>query len=205
MIIIDEKRGPIRVVFEAYGGALALFSPPQANKAKKIALERGGKYWIAVWMMRRFSKYAYFLGHRNGRRWNNRKRRQLGTEPIPFYGLTPPGGGPAAPGYSQINGAKMKDAVRGAKVKAIGIAGRERLDILVPYGHPIRTEDSNAFKRLPQREVNLIAKEIGDELGRIISAAQVAPQKKHAQPRDVGGPKLKLSGRYAPTSRRKVG
>lgn len=206
MIIIDEKRGPIRVVLEAYGGALALFSKPQANKARKIALTRGGDYWVAVWMMRRFSKYAYFLGHRSGRRWNNRKRRQLGTEPIPFYGLTPPGGGPPAPGYTQINGAKMKDAVRGAKVKAVGIEGREHVDILVPYGHPIRTEDSKAFKMLPQREINLIAKEIGDELGRIItSAGPVRATKSKATPRAIGGPSLKLGGRYSARKPRKVG
>jgi hypothetical protein len=91
---------------------------------------------------------------------------------VPFYGLTPPGGGPPAPGYSQINGAKMKDAVRNAKVSAVGIAGREAITIRVPYGHPIRTEDSIAFKRLPLREITLIAKEVGIHLARTISAAR---------------------------------
>ncbi len=195
MIISSTQRGPIRVTLEAYGGALALFSPAQANRARKVAMTRGGNYWVAVWLMRRFSKYAYFLGYRASRKWSEKKQRQLGTEAIPYYGLTPPGGGPAAPGYTQVNGAKMKDAVRGATVSAVGISGRESVTIRIPYGHPIPTDKAKSFRTLPQREIRLVAEEIGAELARIISSATpIAPRKATAPA--IGGPTMRMGGRY---------
>ncbi len=195
MIISSAQRGPIRVTLEAYGGALALFSPAQANRARKIAMARGGNYWVAVWLMRRFSKYAYFLGYRASRKWSEKKQRQLGAEAIPYYGLTPPGGGPAAPGYSQVNGAKMKDAVRGATVSSVGISGRESVTIRIPYGHPIPTDKAKAFRMLPQREIQLVAEEIGAELGRIISSSTAVKPGKATAPA-VGGPTIRMGGRY---------
>lgn len=202
MSITPTGKAPIRAVLETERGRMSfIFEPRERRRIMEAAMGRGGKYWIAVWMMKRFTKYAYFLGHRNGRRWNNIKRKQLGTEPMPFYGLTPPGGGPAAPGYSQINGMKMKDAVRAATVKASGINGREYFLIKVPYGHPIRTEDSKAFRKLPQREVDLIAKEIGAELERYISGSKPAPVSavppripSQSVPRKVGGQRSRKVG-----------
>jgi hypothetical protein len=154
-------------------------------------------------MMRRFSNYAMILGHRNSGKWKNYKKRVLGVEAVPFIGLTPSGGGPAAPNWSQVNGAKMKDAVLGARVQSVGIGGRESITIRIPYGHPILPDASRAFRKIPQREIDGIAREVGAELALIIgSATPIAPKTRQRKPGAVPAPTARLSEKYAP---RKVG
>lgn len=185
MSLTPTSKPPIRAVLETERGRMAfIFEPRERNAIVKAAMERAGRYWIAVWMMRRFTKYAYMLGYRASGKWNLRKKRDTGAEATPFWGLTPHGGGPAAPGYSQHNGAKMADAVRGASVSSVGIAGRESLTIKIPYGHPIPSDKSAVFRKLPKHEVDAMAQEIADELDRMISGRKSVPK---PAPRKVGG------------------
>lgn len=194
MIVSSVQRGPIRTTFEVFGGALALFSRAERNRAKRLAGGRGGRYWLSVWMPRRFSGYAFLLGYRVSGRWLATKRRN-GAGAVPFVGLTPSGGGPVAPGYKQVNGAKMADAIAGSSVSTS--SDGERITIKVPYGHPIQTDKAEAFRRIPAHEVEAIAAEIGDELGRIISGATASHKRggavvyrlssEHAKPRRVRG------------------
>lgn len=194
MIIARKQNGPIRTTLEAYGGALALFSPAERNRAKRRAGERGGRFWLAVWMPKRFSGYAYFLGYRVSSKWAA-KKKSGGVGNTPYVGMTPPGGGPAAPGYKQNNGAKMADAVSGSTVTTP--ANGESINIKVPYGHPIQSDKAAAFRTLPASEVEAIANEMADELGRIISGAETYSRRggsigmrlsaKHAKPRKSRG------------------
>lgn len=195
MIVHRAQHGPMRVVLEAHGGALALFAPAHRSRVIKRALREGGSMWLHKWMPLRFTKYAYVIGYRVSGKWRNIKERYLAPI-LPFVGFTPTGGGKyGPPGWSGTNGAKMADAVRGARITAGGRDGAERIDIRIPYGHPVQSRTSAVFKTVTARELDdvaavfsrRLASEIsGARLGRVNGRPRLIPRSiKRATPRRV--------------------
>jgi hypothetical protein len=156
VIVQYGKHGPLRVVIEAHGGALAIFSPASRAKVIKRAFRESGMKWMHKWMPLRFTRYAYRLGYYVSNKWKARKLRDGGSD-SPYVGLTPTGGGPPVPNWNARNGAKMVDAVRGGRVTASGRGGNEVLNIMVPYGHPIQSEKAVKFRTIAPNEIEDMA------------------------------------------------
>jgi hypothetical protein len=173
VIIHQAKHGPMRVVVEAHGGALALFSPAHRAKVIKRGLRESGMMWLYKWMPLRFTKYAYKLGYYVSNKWKARKLREGGSD-MPYVGLTPSGGGPPVPSWNARNGAKMADAVRAGRVTASGKDGAERLNILVPYGHPIQSEKSVPFRTIPANEMEDMAAVLSRRIANEIAGSRLA-------------------------------
>lgn len=167
MIVSDRKHGPLRVVIEAHGGALALYSKQNRSKVIKRGMREAGMMWVHKWLFLRFTRYAYKLGYYVSNKWKARKVREGGSD-MPYVGLTPTGGGPPVPSWKTHNGAKMIDAVRGARVTAGGSDGNERINILVPYGHPIQTEKAKPFRTVAANEIedmaDVLSRRIANEI-----------------------------------------
>lgn len=173
MIVHQAKQGPLRVVIEAYGGALNLFSPPHRARVVKRALREIGNVWLYKWMPKRFTAFAYTLGYRVSNRWK-RIKLQFGGSAAPYTGLTPPGGGNMSGPWWQRNKEKMASAVERGRVTASGRDGAEVLNILVPYGHPIQTDKAKIFKTVHQVEIEDMAQVFARRLASEIGGARLA-------------------------------
>jgi hypothetical protein len=199
VIVSDTRKGPMRVVIEAHGGALALFVPAERAKVVKRGLREAGMMWLYKWMPRRFTAYAYFLGYRVSNKWKALKQGLTGSS-APFVGLTPSGGGQATGPWWQRNGAKMADAVRAGRVTASGKSEAESLTIKVPYGHPIQTDKSTVFRTIAPREMDEIAEVLGRRVANEISGGKTVMRQ--GEMRKIAKPKARTISAKQP---RKVG
>lgn len=192
MIVHQSKQGPFRVVIEAYGGALNLFSPAHRSKVIKRAFREAGNVWLFKWMPKRFTNYAFMLGYRVSNKWKAIKIRYGGAS-IPFIGLTPSGGGRKDGPWWQRSGEKMATAARNGRVTASGSSGQEVLKILVPYGHPIQTEKAKVFRTVHQIELEdmaqVFARRLASEIegARLVTRGNARVLLPKTNPRKTGG------------------
>lgn len=162
--VYQTQIGPVRARIVAAGGALALFDAKVRNNITRDGMLDGGRFWLQVFLPKRFSNYAYRFGYHVGKAWRQTKERQLGAA-VPFVGGTPPGGGPVMPHWSQKNGEKMiTAAINGASVRATATANRANLTFRIPYGHPVDAQASATFRTLPSWEVERIAQVTGQSI-----------------------------------------
>jgi hypothetical protein len=127
------------------------------NAVVKNALNAGGTFWIGTFMMMRFSDYARRLGYRATKRWEDRKRRILGSV-TPYVGIT--GSVPQRGSFS-----KMIDSVSGAKVVSANTKTRSaKLVVTVPFGHPVSAVHAQYFKRIPQWEMKRVVEVVGEAI-----------------------------------------
>lgn len=196
-IIFDEKKGPIRVVLEANGGALVLFRARERNLAVRTSLQSGGDFWLVNFLPMRFSKYAaQALGYRVSQKWEKAKMRWLG-EAIPFVGFTPVNGGNPPTWSEGNNTAKMRDvALSQARAEAIATSKTQRISLFIPFGHPVQSQTSVYFRIMPAWEVQAIAREVARTLASIIaSGVTVTSKKGKFAPRTLVGASTPMSAR----------
>lgn len=179
--IIDTKAGPIRTVIQANTMSLLTFAPAERNVIMRTALQAGGDFWIRVFLMKRLSAYAYRLSYRVSKKWRETKE-QWGGGNTPFVGLTPVGGGHPVPTWSQTNGQKMSEAIKGAyaKARAQGLT-KQVLEVRVPYGHAIPADKSAVFRTIPSWELQRVAEVVGKTLASILTTARLALRDKPGQ------------------------
>ncbi len=171
VVVSTQQVGPVRATIVAYGGALALFSAKERNDIVRGALLAGGQYWLGAFLPKRFSVYAFTLGYRVSEKWRRTKQWQLGAA-VPFVGGTPPGGGPRMPSWKGKNGEKMiTAALSGATASATATAGNSKIVWLIPFGHAVRPETSEAFRMIPTWEVERIAEHVSESLGAYFAGA----------------------------------
>jgi len=195
-IVLDEKRGPIRVVIEAQRGALVLFTAKDRNTAIRASLQSGGEYWRAGFLPMRFSSYAAnALGYRVSQKWEKAKQRYLG-EAIPFVGFGPSNGGNPPTWSRGDNTVAMRDvALAQSRVEATATASRQRILIFIPFGHPVQDQTSVYFRVMPTFEVEAIAREVARTLASIISSGVMSTAKGARAPRTLTGASTPVASR----------
>lgn len=130
-VLINRRRGPLRVVVETEGMALEVLSRAERNRSMREALANGGRVWPAVFLPLRFTDYARRLGYRKTKE--------------PFV----------------VTGQMRDTAIAGTRVQGIAQGSRLQIVIRVPYGHPLLARYSDVFRSLPPWEVQRIAIEVG--------------------------------------------
>jgi hypothetical protein len=173
VIISDQKTGPFRVVLEAQGGALALFSPQHRTTVMRRIMKRTGNHFLFKWIPARFSGYAYKLGYRVSNKWRRLKERML-TGVVPYVGMTPSGGGNPGGPWWQRNKAKMVDAVQKGRVSATGSGTDVAAVIRIPYGHPIQTDKAAIFRTIAPNEIEDMAGVFAQALASEIAGARAS-------------------------------
>jgi len=191
VIVQSVGRKSFRATLEVQGGALALFSPGRRSQIIKRAMREAGYMWLFKWVPMRFTPYAFRIGYRVSKKWANKKIRAIGKA-IPFIGATPTGGGKAFPGWSQVNGAKMCDAIKDARLTASGNNGREVINIKIPYGHAIQNNNSKVFRRVAPWEMDDMARVFERRMASEISGAKSVIRKGVA--RKIPRPNQRASG-----------
>jgi hypothetical protein len=192
MIVHSAKQGPLRVVIEAHGGALMLFSPKHRTVVMRRAMRQLGNHWLHKWVPMRLSNYAFMLGYRVSGKWRTIKARYL-TGVVPFIGMTPPGGGSADGPWWQRNKAKMADAITKGRVSVSGRDGNETAIIRIPYGHPIQTEKAKVFRTIAPNEMADLAVVLSKRIANEISGARTV--EREGQMRKIPKPSRKTADR----------
>ncbi|MBA3588517.1 hypothetical protein [Methylibium sp.] len=175
--IASTTAGPIRTVIQAKTMSLLSFLPAERNLILRTVMQAAGDFWIRTFLPKRFTPYARRLGYSVGRKWQTSKERQTAGPVLPFVGLTPAGGGPPAPGWSQRNGEKMiVAAMRGATAKGMSKGlNKQSVIIRIPFGHAVRAETSATFRFIPSWEMARLAEIISKTLADIIGSARLRP------------------------------
>ncbi len=193
--VYQIRQGPIQAAIHAEGAALALFKTKHANNLVRLSLTAGGRAWIEIFLPKRFSAYANSIGYRVSQKWREIKERATGSAAIPFLGLTPPGGGPVAPRWTQRNGAKMMPtAIRGARAAATATSANARVVITIPYGHAVQAETSAMFRNVPSWEVDRVAEIVGAHLQNLLDGLLPAVAVTAPKPRMPHAPAVRATG-----------
>jgi hypothetical protein len=172
-IVFEERKGPIRVTVDAQGAALRLFRPHERNQIIKASMIAGGRFWIAVFMMKRFTIYSYAcLGYTVTAKWRKLKERYMG-QAVPFVGFTPDNGGNPPTWHRGQNTEKMSVAAqRGARAEGSASAGGFAIRIYVPFGHIVQADLSAVFRTIPKHELGAIAGEVGRALTHFLAEGE---------------------------------
>ncbi len=213
--VAEGKKGTIGWTFECNQEALFLFSEEEQRKIVKTTYQAVGDFWIARWLPKRFSMYAYQLGYFISGKWRSVKTRLLGSA-IPYLGFTPQGGGSGNPPYKRRligppknppNGEKMIiAALTGARAAGFAaMKGRDaRVDIIIPIGHPVQPQTIATFTTVPATEMQTLAYEAERVLTSLINSGQVvATPKANGATRTIQGANIPI--RPIGTTPRRIG
>jgi hypothetical protein len=163
-----------------------IFKPAQRKRAYKSAMTFGAGYWIGVFMPLRFTKYAELkLGYRSSKKWDAKKQEALGFV-RPYYGMTGPGN---RRGYTKmINTVFSRARVQTSSSTTTG----QKLAVIIPYGHPLRSFQDKRFRFLPYWEIAAVAKKVATALDYMLqnptSVKGYKPPKPPRQTRQRGAP-----------------
>lgn len=215
--VAEGKKGTIGWHIDVNKEALAYFSPTEQRKIVKTTYQACGDLWIAAWLPKRFSMYAFTLGYFVTGKWRALKMRFLGAA-VPYVGFTPEGGGSgAAPRKTdrrrggtlqeQRNGEKMiTAALSGARAAGFSdMKGRDaRVDIYIPIGHAVQPNTIASFTNVPATEIQTLAYEAGRVMTSLLdSGMDVAKPKEGGPTRTLQGARLAI--RPIGTTPRRIG
>ena len=152
IILAQIREGPIRAAIQARGAALKLFSTRQANTIVRVAGEDGGAYFVRVFLPLRFDKYAERLGYRPSSDYRAKKLRE-GYGDIPWV----------------RTGAWRAAALAGARTAVTAKRMGCRIQIKVPYAHPVTPRTSAQFSSVLPEEMERIARQVGNSLDALLA------------------------------------
>ena len=184
MALRKVDRVSTNAVVEKYGPWLKLLIVSERKTLIHTALREGGWAWLLKYVPLRFTNYAYSLGYRVTEQWKKFKRRVLkGGTSLPMIGVTPPGGGNSVVRQgkkifkgNRRNYEKMAVAVQnGSNIKVRGTSAGGDIHIAIPYGHPLNSATADAFRKLPDKERQLVVDESAKAMALLITSAQRAP------------------------------
>lgn len=144
-VIADSGPGPVRVVMEAHGSALRLFSRREQNEIIRDMMHDVGEYFIYAFLEKRFTDYAKKIGYSTGRGWQSIKDHLkargviAGSEPFVYTGVM------------------RFTALHDAHPEARATASKAYVKIRVPLGHAIKTKQSEMFKGIASWEMTRLA------------------------------------------------
>ncbi len=171
----------LNVIFEMTGPFAKLASATERKVVAQSALREGGEWFKAERLPLRFTDWVYRNGYRVTNEWKAFKRRVLKAgRALPFIGTTPPGGGTIvskAGGRADLmvtNAEKMAVALeRGCRVDISGNSRGGDIIIRTPYGHPIRPEYADAFKKVAPEEYQLVARIVAAAFNEFLATAKM--------------------------------
>ncbi len=172
----------INVIFEMKGPFAKLASNTERKVVAQAALREGGEWFRSERIPMRFTDWAYRLGYRVTDAWKAFKRRTTKTgRALPFIGTTPPGGGDILSlaggnhdGLVVHNAEKMAIAMeRGCRVDISGTSKGGDILIRTPFGHPIRPEYAEVFKKVTPEEYQQVARIVAAAFQEFLASAKM--------------------------------
>jgi hypothetical protein len=158
--VYEAAGGPIRVIIEAQRAGLALFSQHDQNAILRALMTTLATVWIAEFLPRRWSAYAYaFLGYHVSNSWSRKKTKLAGKGAIPGPQPTP----------MVYTGIMRKTAMEGARPDGRSTKARAYAIIRIPFGHPVLPQVAAVMKTFPKHEVDRLAQVATPELARLMA------------------------------------
>jgi hypothetical protein len=153
--VAESTGGPIRTVLRSHVAWLNQHKPRVRNAIVRAALFDAGVMWIERFMWKRFSAYAKRLGYK-GATNGNRSQVKATVDGRRIFSDAP----------FVDTGEFAIRAIPGARVVATATSNRQRIRILIPSPHPMRSKTRAQFVRVPADEVRAIAAQVDRSLGK---------------------------------------